>query len=106
MIQGYEDESPWVRSANHDEYADEAATIVSKDWTHLSINSDEITKATSPFDDIGYLAGGGGNAGVAGSFYNKGVKGPISPPTPQQNNSSTTIRNQVQQNLHHQEDHP
>jgi hypothetical protein len=38
--------------------ADENGTIVSKDWTHLnlSVNSEEINKMPSPFDDIGYLA--------------------------------------------------
>ena len=36
--------------------ADEDATIISKDWTHLnlSMNSEEIMP--SPFDDIGFLA--------------------------------------------------
>ena len=38
--------------------ADENATIISKDWTHLnlSVNSDEINKMPSPFEDIGFLA--------------------------------------------------
>jgi hypothetical protein len=58
-------------------------TIVSKDWTYLSINSDEINKAASPFDDIGYLAT---DNAPSKSFNMKGSNAPVDPPTPEVSN--------------------
>ncbi|KAG7374621.1 hypothetical protein IV203_013716 [Nitzschia inconspicua] len=60
----------------------DGSTIVSKDWTHLSINSDEINKAASPFDDIGYLAT---DNAPSKSFNMKGCNTPVDPPTPLSN---------------------
>jgi hypothetical protein len=72
-------EDTWGSGYYHD-----GATVVSKDWTHLSLNSDEINQATSPFDDIGYLAT---NNRPSQSFNMKGSNdGPVEPPTPEVSN--------------------
>jgi cell division protein FtsB len=73
-------EDPWGGGYHHDG----AHTVVSKDWTHLSLNSDEINQATSPFDDIGYLAT---DNLPSKSFNMKGCSnGTVDPPTPEVSN--------------------